>query len=196
MKIKSFLSGLVFALLLAGCVEGPPSGNAPDLTFANFTPVNLNVASIEVRNDYKPPMREPNVEHLFKTPPYTSAENLVRKQIVAAGTEHILRVVIEEASVVREELPVTKGFWGKLTEEPSERLKAKVSLRFELVDVAAPDIILGHAEVLAKRNKMLMEGISLADRDRAYFSLTEDLMDDLNDGLMTVVKNTFGTPPG
>ena len=56
----------------------------------------------------------------------------------------------------------------------------------------APDIIIGHAEVVARRDKSLTEGISPAERDHAYFALTEDLMDDLNDGLKSIVKNTFG----
>ncbi len=192
MRLREILLGLTVIAALTGCMEGPPVSTPPDMTFANFQPLPINAAKIEVVDNYKPPMQDPNVEHSFRTPPYVAAERLLKKQLVAAGNDNVLRAIIEDASVVSEELPTTKGFMGAFTQEPSERLKAKVLVRFELVNPRAPDVVLGHAEVIAKRDKSLMESISPADRDRAYFSLTEDLMDDLNDGMRSIVKNTFG----
>jgi len=192
MRMSAFFLGLSAVILLSGCVKSPPASRPPDMTFANMKPLEMNVAKIEVQNNYRPPLQDPNVEHTFRTPPYVAAENLVKKQLIAAGTENLLRVNIDDASVIREELPLTQGFMGNFMHEPAERLRAKVLLRFELFDLKAPDIVIGHAEVIAKREKTLMEGTSLADRDRAYFNLTEDMMDDLNDGLRSVVKNTFG----
>lgn len=192
MRMSAFFLGLSAVILLSGCVESPPDGRSPDLTFANMKALELNVSKIEVQNNYKPPMQNPNVEHTFRTPPYVAAENLVKKQLVAAGHINVLRVNIDDASVIREELPVTYGFMGKFTNEPAEKLRARILLRFELFDTMAPGIVIGHAEVVAKREKTLMEGTSLAERDRAYFSLTEDMMNDLNEGLRRVVKSTFG----
>ena len=178
--------------LLSGCAQSPWDARQPEMTFANFSPVGLNVLKIEVRNDYNPPMKEPNVEHKFSTPPYVAAENLVKKQLGAAGIDNVLRAIVKEASVVREELPTTTGFWGVFTREPAERLKARVVLRFELARQQSPDIIIGYVELTAKRSKTLMEGASVSDRARAYFDLTEDLMNDLNNGLTSSVKNSFG----
>ena len=192
MRTLIALLSLSVMVTLAGCMEGPPISTPPDMTFVNLQPLAINAAKIEVIDSYKPPLQEPNVEHTFRTPPYVAAEKLLRKQLIAAGNENVLRAIIDDASVVREELPTTKGFMGNFMREPSERLKAKVLVRFELVSPSAPDIILGHAEVIAKREKTLMNGASPADRDRAYFSLTEDLMDDVNDGLRSIVKTTFG----
>lgn len=193
MKLRSVFLCLFVAAILSGCVatsQGVP--RPPEMTFDNFHKVELDVARINVRNAYRPPMKDPHIEHLFPTPPYAAVEHLVKKQLVAAGDDRVLNVIIDDASVVREELTVQKGLWNVLTREPDVRLKAKVLLRFELVNPKAPDIVLGHAEVMARRTRTLLEGTSVADRDRAYFDLTEDLMDDLNDGLRTVVKNTFG----
>lgn len=192
MKIKSVFAGIAMLFLLAGCAEGPPDTQPPEMTFANFQPVELNVARIEVRNDYQPPMRDPNVEHTFQTPPYVAAENLVKKQLVASGMQNILRVIVADAPVIREELPTIKGVMDSIEREPAELLKARVLLRFELVDERAPDIVIGRAQVIAKREKTLLEDTSLTDRDRAYFDLTEALMTDLNNGLTTSVKNAFG----
>jgi hypothetical protein len=164
----------------------------PEMTFANLTPVMLDVAKIEVRDDYRPPLKEPNVEHTFQTPPYVAAETLLKKQLIATGQDNVLHVTITEASVVREMLPVTKGFWGWFTREPSERLKGRIIVRFDLSGPQAPDIVTGNVVLTAKRTKTLLEGTSVADRDIANFKLTEDMMTDLNNGLMSVVRNTFG----
>ncbi len=189
--MRNFIA-LAGVLFLAACVEGPPASAPPEMTFANLQPLQINAAKIEVVDNYKPPLQDPNIEHTFQTPPYVAAVKLLKKQLVAAGNENVLRAVIEDASVIRQELPITKGLAGAFMQEPAERLKAKLLVRFELVSANAPDIVIGHAEVIARREKTLNEGISPADRDRAYFGLTEDLMDDVNDGLRSIVKNTFG----
>ncbi len=178
--------------LLSACAEMAPSIRSPHMSFENLQKVEVDVARIEVRNDYQPPMQNPNVEHLFSTPPYIAAESLAKRQIIAVGNDNVLRVIIADASVVREDLPVEEGFWGMMAHEPAEKLQARLLLRFELVNEMAPDIILGSAEVVSNRTKTLMEGTSLAARERATFSLTEDLMKDLNDAMLTVVRDTFG----
>jgi hypothetical protein len=163
------------------------------MSFATVPPVMLGVGKIEVSDQYKPPMQAPSVDHLFKPTPVDAVKKLVNKALVAEGAAgRTLRVIIDDASVVDEPLPMTDGFWGNFTQEPSDRYKAKIALRFQLVDDAAPDIIIGHAEVMASRNRTLLKGTSLADRDRAGYALTAELMGDVNDGLQTIVKNTFG----
>ena len=183
---------LLGLLVLVGCVDGPPVSVTPDMTFANLQPVQVDAASVDIVDNYKPPLRDPNVEHTFRLPPYVTVERLLRHQLVAAGTANTLRAIVEDASVVRDEIPQEKGFTSYFTQQATERLKAKVLVRFELVDPKAPDIVLGHAEVVARREKTLMEGMSVADREQAQFSLTEDLMNDVNDGLGSIVKGTFG----
>lgn len=192
MKIRLFFLCLPVLLSLSACSGSPLAGGRPDLTFANLKPFDLPVARIEVRDDYRPPMQAPNVEHSFPTPPYVSAGNLLKKQLVAAGGSDVLRVTIKDASVVREELSVTGGFQGVFKREPAEQLKAQVVVGFELASAQAPDIVTGTAEVKAQRNKTLMEHTSPDARDNAYFMLTEDLMQDLNKGLAEVVQKSFG----
>jgi hypothetical protein len=180
------------ALFLSACAESPPPPTLPDLTFANVNPIPLNVARIEVTDAYRPPMRSPNIEHLFRVPPADAVKNLLNRALAAAGSEKTLRVEIEDASVIDEKLPVAHGFIGAFSREPSDRYNAKVFLRFELVDPAAPDIVIGHAEVVAHRSHSILNGDSPAERDHAEFELTEALMKDVSDSLNGVVKDTFG----
>lgn len=105
----------------------------------------------------------------------------------------MLRVVIEDASVIEKSLKTTPGVEGFFKKEPAVTYDARMVLRFEMVDEAAPDVILGHARVEASRSRTLLEGLSPADRDRAFFALTEDLMTDVSRGMQTTVRNTFGS---
>jgi hypothetical protein len=189
--MKKYIA-LFTVILLAACTDAPPASVPPDLNFANLQPIQVNAASVDVVDNYKPPLQDPNIEHTFRLPTYVAAERLLRHQLVAAGTEHTLRAIIEDASVIRSELPQDKGFMSYFTSQQTERLQAKVLVRFELVDPKAPDIVLGHAEVVARREKTLTEGMSPAERDQAYFNLTEDTMDEVNDGLKSIVQGTFG----
>lgn len=196
MMPRFFVLFLSFGLFLAGCTQTLPIvPRPPDMTFANFRPIELNVARVEVQDNYVPPMVSPNVGHLFPIPPYVAVRKLLAHQLVAAGNDNVLRVRIEEASVVREELMAPDPIEDLFLRRPSERLNAKILLRFELFSPQAPDIVIGHADVIARRTKTLLEGTPVAEREQAYFALTEALMDSVNDGLKTIVKNTFGKKP-
>ncbi len=187
-----FLAVVVTFFILGGCASTPPDTTMPQLTFAQMQPIMLNVSRIEFQNDYRPSMQASSIEHIFSPSVAATTQDMVAKQLVAGGPENVLRVILEEASVISEELPRTSGFWGHFTREPSERYKAKVALRFELVDPMAPDIVIGHAEVIAKQNRTVFQDMSPVERDRAYLTMLEELMDNVNDGFQTVVKNTFG----
>lgn len=191
-KIKQLKFIGLSLLILGACTQGPLSSLMPDMTFHHLDPVTLAVGRIEISTTYQPPMVPPNVEHHFTPPTYVAARQLLEKSLKADGTRKtILRAIVTDASVVEENLPVTEGFWGLLVREPSTRLKARVAVRFELADAAAPDIVRANAEVTADRTKTLYESMSPAQRDQAYYELQEQLMRDVNQGLQTVVKTTF-----
>lgn len=182
---------MLMTLLLASCINAP-SATLPDLTFENVAPIPLDVATIEVSNQYMPPMHAPNIEHLLKPTPAAAVERLVGKELAAVGMTRTLRVIIEDASVVNETLPTSDAFWSVFSQEPSNKYKAKITLRFQLFDDSAPDIVNGRAEVTALRETIIMKSASPAERDRAALALTEALMKDVSAGLKTTVKETFG----
>jgi len=193
--MKNFKIFIIFSIIifLSSCTyitEQPFI--APDITFQNYKPIVIDVKKIEVINNYNSPMKEPNVEYLFHNKIDLSAKQLIKRRLVAHGGDNILKVIIDDASVIREYLPIDISFLGKFKREPYERLKAKIILHFKLVNSLFPDAIIAKYEVIATRNKTLLEGISLSDRDKAYFQLTEDLMVDLNKGLQKVIRKAFG----
>jgi hypothetical protein len=189
--MKKTLIALGTVLFLASCTGGALQ-DTPELNFSNVTPIPLNAARIEVRDDYAPPMHAPNVEHTFRPPPALPLRDLLNHALTAAGGQKTLRVIIEDASVIDRKLTRDKGIMDTLNPQPSDRYDGRISLRFELFDPAAPDIVTGHANVVAKRSTTIMSNFTLADRDRAAFTLTEGLMHDVQDSLNTTVRNTFG----
>ncbi|MEZ0262748.1 MAG: hypothetical protein ACAH80_17210 [Alphaproteobacteria bacterium] len=188
--VKAMMVGM--ALLLAGCTEGPPETQTPVLTFSQMQPISINVAQVVVQDKYTSAMKEPYVEHLFKQTPAAAARELVGKQLSPRGPDRLLRVVIEDASVIKEDLKSDDSFMGLFTYEQTERYKGRVALRFELLRNASSDFVLGHAEVVADRVITLMEDASPAEREMAFFRMNEGMMQDLYKGLQTTVQTTFG----
>ncbi|MDE1152603.1 MAG: hypothetical protein PW788_08710 [Micavibrio sp.] len=192
-KIRSLIMCVGAAALLTACTDGPPQSGVPDITLAQVQPINLNVSRIEVVDKYVPPMKSPNYDHMFRQPPLTVTHSLINKQLVAGGPEKVLRVIVDDASVIRTDLSAPDGFFSSLTPHPSERYHARVAIRFEMVNADAPDVVLAHAEVSSDREKTIYDDASPADRDAAFLDLDEGLVSDLSSGFSTVVKRTFGT---
>jgi hypothetical protein len=191
-KATRYMATALAVIFLSGCNISPPEQATPDLTFEQVAPVFLGVSQIRFVDEYQMPMAAPHVEHFFKSPPGTVVKQLVEKQVRATGTEHVLRVVIEDAAVTEKSLKTTPGVEGIFKVEPAVTYNARMALRFEMIDDAAPDVILGHARVTATRSTTLLEGLSPADRDRAFFTLTEQMMADISRGIQTTVRDTFG----
>ena len=99
--MKRFLV-CAFVILLSGCVQAPPATVPPDLTFDNVPPVNLNVKTITVVDEYQPPLKDPNIEQNYSLSPAEAVKRLIGRQLVAAGTDKTLRVVIEDAAVIKQ----------------------------------------------------------------------------------------------
>lgn len=183
----------LFALFaVAACQDAPPSTVVPQLTIGGVKEVGLDVARIEVVEKYASSMSPPYVEHLFQQPPAQIARRMVGEKLRPQGSLHTLRVVIEDASVVRRELPVREGFGGLFYDEPSESFKLRVVLRFELLAEHDRQSVIGNALVVSERERGLQESSSPADKDMMFFNMTEDLVRDLETGFQGVVRQTFG----
>lgn len=187
--MKGFRPVLLFcaALSLSGCAMSPPAWDWPDLTFEQVRPLSIDVAKIEVFNDFRPSGQPPHIEHLFKLAPGETARDLLGKQLRAAGLNDILRVTVEDASVFSAEGPAQGKLFGFLPREETERWRAVMSVRFELVDEKAPDIVRARARITARRDKTIVSSASPAERDRVFFQMTENLSNDLAKNLKAAV---------
>lgn len=179
-------------LMLSGCFTSEVRDEWPPLSYGTPAPVTVSAVRIDIIDAYRPPMGAPNVDHLFKVTPSQAAQELVRQKVLAGGSTHLLRVIVEEASVRRQTLQQEKGMLSLFSSEPEEKFDARVALRFELAEDLAPDIVLGRASVVATRERTLKGGATLAEREKAYHGIVQALLEDLAQGVSTTVGGTFG----
>ena len=185
-----FKSLYLAALLLAfGCAPAPQPLNYPPISFASRTPITLDVVDIDVVSEYKPTMQPPYVEHLFPVTPVSALQQWAGDRLRAAGTDKRLQVIIKDASVKEEKLPITKGVKGAFTKDQAAQYTGNIVI--ELRIYGDKPLSLANTEVHSTRSKTLPEGASVAQRDQLFYDLTKQMMNDVNAELEKNIQQYF-----
>ena len=177
---RAVLAGLAAAAAtgtLGGCNTPPERYEFPELTYAHLPPIRLNVAVIDVLDSYHPPMAAPNVEHLFPTPPAKAMERWARDRLVAAGNNGGALFTITRADVLEVPLARTTGIKGVFTTDQSYRYDAMLQVKLEAENTSG--LRRGSITAQAKRSRTVDEDITLNQRERLWFEMTELLMRDI-----------------
>jgi len=185
-RSPALASILAVVFLLTGCATEVQKPGFSQITFAHLQPISLNVARIEVENRYVSPATRPNVEHEFPVSPAAVASNWGRDRLRAVGQSGVARVVVRRASVVEVPLKRTTGVTGAFTRDQSERYDAIIDMMVELRD--ADGNVRVTAESTAKRSRSVSENVSLIEREKIWFEMTETMMSDLNTALENQVR--------
>lgn len=179
------------ALLLAACATPDPAPRYADITFQGGQKIGLDVGSIEVVNEYREPLSRPHVEHLVPVNPGRTMERWASDRLTASGTQFNRAVLrVKEASIVEEKLRTTTGLRGTFTNEQSERYTATAEAVLEILDNRGSRI--GMAEARVQRSRTVPEDITLNDRERAWYELTETTLRDLDATLTRNVQTHLG----
>lgn len=190
----SFTGLLVLAAAatpLAGCGnEPPPRQDFADLRFTTEPPLRLNVASVEVSDEYRPNFDPPHFEQRFPIPLPHVADNWARDRLQAVGTSGRAVAVIIDASAVEINLPKESGVTTVFTNQPDTQYHARVGIRVEARDDRGGATRM--AEAHAERSATMVEGTTLADRDRMLYQMESELMVELDRQLETQIRNNFG----
>jgi hypothetical protein len=189
-RLRLYIGAGLVALALAACQTPPPVQRLPELTFGHLDRLNLDVATIEVVSEYRSPMKAPHVEHLFPTPPQTALERWAADRLEAAGRQGIARFVIQNAQATATPLAFDKGLAGAFTKEQSVRYEASVEAFLEIVDERG--FRKGFSSARASRTRTMAEDASLNERDKAWFELTEAVMQDFNAEIEKNVRQYLG----
>jgi hypothetical protein len=176
--------------LLAGCETAPPRPQFPELTFGHLPPIRLNVADVQVVREYASPGQKPNVEQLFPVLPATVMERWAQDRLKPVGAEGVARAIIKEASVVEVPLPRTRGITGAFTTDQSERYDAVFEMTIEASSRDSGRRAMVSSR--ATRSRTVPEDITLNDREKVWFELTEAVMNDLNASLEKQIQDNFG----
>ena len=193
MMARLSLSGLiVLATLvgpLAGCGDEPPRQTFADLRFTNEPPLRLGVASLDINDEYRPNFDPPHYEQRMPIPLQHIADNWARDRLQPAGTSGRAVAVVTDASVVEINLPKQTGLSATFTNQLDTQYEARVGIRIELRDDRGGSMHMaeGHAE----RSITLVEGTTLAERDRMLYRMETELMADLDRQLEAQIRTNF-----
>ena len=177
------------SLALAGCELTPDRNVFPELTFQHLDPIRLAVRDIVVEQAYKPPLTEPNVDHDFPIRPMDAAARWAQDRLVAAGATRTATFVIRDAAVVEVPLERSEGLTGALTTEQSERYDAHIEVQLVIKDDRGWEEMNLVTEVT--RTMTVPEDLTLNQRERAWYGMTEKLMADLDQRLSEGIEASF-----
>jgi hypothetical protein len=180
--VKRFLP-LSFLLLLAGglitsCDTPPHREPFPQLTYQHLAPINLDVARIVIQDAYQPPMTAPHVDQDFPTPPATAARQWAKDRLKAVGSDGVAKFTILDGSAVDVPLPRTTGISGMLTQDQSDRYDVKLTVRLEVENRMGNHS--GAITAGAQRSESVAEDMTLNEREKLWFEMTDELMKQLN----------------
>ena len=184
-----YLLLLALAAGVAGCELQPERNTFPELTFQHLSPIRLAVSEIVIEQAYAPPLKLPNVDHEFPVKPADASARWAQDRLVAAGAGKTASVVIRDASVVEVPLEQSGGVTGAFTTEQSERYDARLEIQIVIRDARGWE----EASIIAEvtRSTTVPEDLTLNDREKAWYGLTEQLMADMDQRLSKGINDSF-----
>ena len=160
-----YFAAFAMLFLLASC--GPEDlPNIQPIDFAGAPPISLNVATIQVVDEYVPPMALPNVEHAAPTPPYRAVRTWADERLRAAGPGGYLRVGIKDAHIVQKQLIGQTEYDGRID----------VALDASSADGQTT----GTAEIVVQRKVVVDNDKNLAEKETIWDNLTRQMMADFD----------------
>jgi len=187
---RRWVAAAILAGMLAACQSEPPRPRYPEITFTELAPMRLDVARIDVVNEYVPPLKPPNIEQEFPVNIAAVAERWAHDRLRAVGSTGSARVVIKDASAVETDLRKTPGLKGMFTTDQASRFTSRVAMAVEVRnDHGFKDAA---AEASATRTRTLPENATLNDRDQLFFDMTEAMMRDVDAELEKNIRAYMG----
>lgn len=183
---RVFLS-LAAAGVAAGCTRPDPTVRFADLTFAGRTPIVLDVVGLDVVDEYRMPLADPNVEHRAPLAPGAAAERWARDVLKTSGSGGRAVFRITEGSLVERRLQTTDGVSGWFTVDQAERYDAAIKGRLDLY--GADGRPLGNAQAQASRHQTIAEDASLNDRQRLWYTLVEATANDFAGAMEQAIRS-------
>jgi hypothetical protein len=173
---------LLAVVVLPACASPAPV-RLPDMTFTDRPRFLMDVADVQVVDQYQPPFRLPNIEHQVVVPPARAAERWARDRLVPVGNSGRAIVTIKDARVLEHSLRVTPGVQGVFTKDQAARYETIVEVSVEVRPGSGNMPSDAIATARAERSRTVPEGISPNELDRAHYELVEGVMRDLDQQL-------------
>ncbi len=189
LKIRNLFLVLFVLGPLAACETTPVPRAFADLRYGHLRPIRLNAERVTVVQQYKSSTVKPHVEAEFPVEPARVAAQWARDRLRATGAGNVVRATIVDGAVVEVPLQRSTGLTGVFTTDQSERYDATLEVKIQML---APDgRELASVVSRASRSRSVPENISLAEREKVWFGLTEAMMNDLNGSLERQILEHF-----
>ena len=185
-NVVLFLPFLIAGLGITGCEMSPGGNEFAEITFRHVSPIRLDVREIEIQFHYRPPNQDPNVDHRFPVPPMDATARWARDRLEAAGPTRRARFIIGNAAVTETRLETKGGVTGALTIDQSERYDGRIEVELQII--ADDGTIEGAITTQITRSVTTAEDLTLNERERRWYRMTEDMMKDLDAQLDRTIK--------
>lgn len=189
--MKKFFVLALAALALASCQDAPTSSGPGGINFGGKPPLRLNVAQINVVENYRPPMKLPNVDHTLATPPIMAIKQWAGQRFVASGGQGNLEITVEDASVVETPLQKKDGLTGFFTDDQEARYDAHIKITLRVYD-GVNTISVAEAQAETARWRTINEKATVAQRDAMFHAMLQDMMQQLDSESEMRIRQYFG----
>lgn len=188
-RLRRCTALLGLTLTAVGCQSAPKAPEYPPIRFTDGAPIRLDVARIDVVQQYRPPLAAPNVEHAFPVRPAAAVAQWARDRLRAAGGQGRAEVVVLDASAIEVALKKTTGLRGALTTDQSERYDASISVEVRISDGGGRQRATASAK--ARRSRTVPEDITLNGREKLWYAMTVKLMATIDEALRRRIKQSL-----
>ncbi len=168
------------AAALAGCADAPMPPRFAPISYATYGRFTFEAERLEIAQEYQAPLAPPNVEHLFAQRPDDTLKRWANERLAVTGRgERFARFVIIDARVTETQLPRETGVRATFTNEQAQRYDGRIEVGVELRQLRG-NFRDGYATAAATRSRSVAENISLNDRERVWYEMVEQMMNDVN----------------
>lgn len=173
-------------LLLPACIDLSVPAGGPAPSFKRYQPIYMNVSGIEVLEEYKSPMRAPNVEHTMVYSPADAMQIWVKQRLRAAGGDKTMQVIIKDASVIGKARANAGGFFGYFSSAPDHDYNARLEVEMRIYGDAA--LSEASINVVATRTLEMNQNAGARARDQKFRAMIDEMMTTVN---AEMEKNIF-----
>jgi hypothetical protein len=164
-------------LLLAACESEQRLALAP-IDFKAEAPIGLNVATVQVVDEYEPPKVLPHVEHAAPTPPYTAIREWANERLRPRVPDGYIRVGIRDASIVQKQLVGQIEYEGRLD----------VTLDAQSGD----GLHSATSEITVERQVTVDDDKDLAEKEQIWNDMTRTMMEEFDRRATASISQNFG----
>ena len=155
-------------------------------------PIVLMVKTINISNEYVPPLTTPHIEHVFPIEPANLIQKWVTDNLRIMGGLYKARVRILDASVITSPIKIEKSWKTIFRDSLSQKYTATLKTRIEVFNPENQAVI-SWVEAGSTTSVALPKSASIKDREAAYASLLDTAMAALDQEIRTQVHTYFKT---